>query len=362
MTGFQVVGGAKSPAASSWKPSAGAGQETITAALVRRTERRGGALVQRYSLAPLRGRRQRVPAGTGATSDAVPPVHWTLAGGANRDALSSSVKLRDLGHVLSSQTLPVRRSQTLPSVCASPKSTTLFEVFRCWPYQAAGSTTGELVSAVNVTCAPAFARPCLFQFQCCRAICRVDVVGRHRVTRRRQDRIRRRQDEDNQQCGRQQVPQANFSQGLGFGLTWPSLSRRLLRRPPVQVLLSMGICGNLTSFRSPFLNAQDDLLKPMGPSRYPRGRIAPLVAIPGIIRMWTPPAFFLFVSIRNLRPGFRWFDGRGSRLARAHWATTRAERAKTEQGPVHLLGPPATQYARATQGYGLNARFHSSPQ
>jgi hypothetical protein len=94
----------------------------------------------------------------------------------------------------------------------------------------------------------------------------------------------------------------------------------------------------------------------MGPPRYPRGRIAPLVAIPGIIRMWTPPAAFLFASVLRRRLGFQWCGRRRRRLARAHWATTRAERATTEHWAVHLLTPSATHRARATHGYRLNAR------
>ncbi len=107
-------------------------------------ERRGGGLVQRYSLAPLSGRTQREPLGTGVTVGAAPPVHCTLAGWSKRARLSSSVKLRCLGHVFRTHTLPSRCSQTLPSVRASPKSTTLFELLRCWPYQAVGSKVGEI--------------------------------------------------------------------------------------------------------------------------------------------------------------------------------------------------------------------------
>ena len=56
--------------------------------------------------------------------------------------------MRSRGQVLRTQTFPSRCSQTLPSVRAPPNSTTLFEVFRCWPYQAAGLTAPELEQAL----------------------------------------------------------------------------------------------------------------------------------------------------------------------------------------------------------------------
>src|ERR1035437_9231160 len=158
VTGFQLGGGARPVVASSMKLSAEAGQETSPAAVVRTSVRRGGGVGQRSAGAHGTGKPEAEPLGTGVAVDAAPPVHCTLAGWSKRARLNSRVKLRCLGQVFMSHTLPSRRSKTLPSVRASPKSTTLFELLRCWPYQAVGSKAGKLVSAVNVISVPALVR------------------------------------------------------------------------------------------------------------------------------------------------------------------------------------------------------------
>ncbi len=125
--------------ASRVSPAAEAGQETSTLSLVRTMERRGGGLVQRYSLAPLSGNRQRVPAWTGLTCPAEPPVHKTVGGCGKRSRLSSKVKLRPRGHVLSAQTSEVCRqlfSHILFTELAGWREgqrPTGCRVFRGWP-------------------------------------------------------------------------------------------------------------------------------------------------------------------------------------------------------------------------------------